>query len=141
MPFSVKLALLAAALVLASCSHGGPIVPGEIFLEIPFEDGAEGAGIDVISRKTRLVPTDEWERMRPYMLMIHAKYWTEIKKSWLKACRLVGPECNVQVESVDKVILALDAILKNVFPKGVPLNPAKTAEQSLLEETGLRPED
>lgn len=50
------------------------------------------------------------------MLMIHAKYWTEIKKAWLKACRIAGDECNVHVKSVDDVVQALDKILKSVFP-------------------------
>ena len=50
------------------------------------------------------------------MLMIDAKSWTEIKKDWLKACRIAGPNCNAQVDSVDAVIQALDKILGGLKP-------------------------
>ncbi len=50
------------------------------------------------------------------MLMLSAKYWTEIKKDWLKACRLAGPDCNVTVESIEKLIVTLDGLLKKFFP-------------------------
>lgn len=53
------------------------------------------------------------------MLMLNVKYWTEIKKDWLKACRVAGPQCNVVVDSIDKVIQALDEILKRVLPKEI----------------------
>lgn len=117
MQYFAKLALLAAALVLSSCSSSGPIVRGEIFLQIPFEDAPEGAGIDTVTHETKLVPAAEWRKMVPTMLMIPAKYWTDIKIGWLKACRIAGPDCNVQVESIDKAVRALDELLKKILPK------------------------
>lgn len=114
-----SLALILISLALAGCSHNGPVTRGEIFLEIPFADCPEGAGIDVVTHETHLVSCEEWKKQRPYMLMIPAKYWTDIKIDWLKACRFAGPECNVQVDSVDKAVRALDEILKRVMP-----NPA-----------------
>lgn len=117
MQYFVRLALLAAALALSACAgSNGPITRGEIFLQIPFEDAPEGAGIDVVTHKTKLVPADEWRKMVPTMLMIPAKYWTDIKIGWLKACRLAGPDCNVQVESIDKAVRALDELLKKIIP-------------------------
>lgn len=110
-----RLALL--ALALASCSHSGPVTRGEICLEIPFVDGPEGACVDTVTRESKLVNAEQWKAERPYMLMINAKYWTEIKKDWLKACRIAGPDCNVQVQSVDTAIQALDQILKKIVPK------------------------
>jgi len=50
------------------------------------------------------------------MLMIDAKSWTEIKKDWLQACRVAGPDCNLQVDSVDKVIRAIDEMAKKLIP-------------------------
>lgn len=111
----VRLALLAMAL--AACSHNGPITRGEIFLEIPFEDAPEGVGIDVVTHETKLVAAEEWKKQRPYMLMIPVKYWTDIKLGWLQACRFAGPDCNVQVDSIDKAIRALDDVLKRFIPK------------------------
>jgi hypothetical protein len=69
-----------------------------------------------VNRKATLVPATAWNIRRRTMLMIDAKYWTEIKKDWLKACRIAGPNCNVQVDSVDAVIQALDKVLKAAFP-------------------------
>jgi hypothetical protein len=105
---------LAAAQLLSGCASSGKITKVEVCAEIPFLDGAEGACHTTVVNTNRLVSKDEWAKERPYMLMIHAKYWTEIKKDWLRGCRLAGPDCNVQVESVDSVIQALDKILKGV---------------------------
>lgn len=105
------------ALALSSCAHNGPVSKAELCLEIPFVDGAEAACAHTITRKTRLIGAKEWKEERPYYLMIHAKYWTDIKLDWLKACRLAGPDCNVAVKSIDDLIQALDKILKQVLPK------------------------
>lgn len=63
-----------------------------------------------MSRKQELIDAKEWATKRPKMLMIDAQSWTEIKKDWLKACRMAGPDCNVAVDSVDSVVKALDKI-------------------------------
>lgn len=70
-----------------------------------------------ITRKQELISAAEWKTKRPKMLMIDAQSWTEIKKDWLKACRMSGPDCNVAVDSVDKTIKQLDQIA------GAVLNP------------------
>lgn len=49
------------------------------------------------------------------MLMIDAESWTEIKKDWLKACRIAGPDCNVAVDSVDSVVKKLDEIASKIL--------------------------
>lgn len=79
-------------------------------------DGAEGACAETVTHKTRLIKASEWEKTRPFMLMISAKSWTQIKKDWLEGCRMAGPNCNVQVESVEKVIRALDEMAKRLLP-------------------------
>lgn len=84
-------------------------------MEIPFQDGAEGACTNTVSHKAKIIDHETWEKQRPYMLMIHADHWTEIKKDWLKGCRLAlqdGGKCNVAVDSVDSAVMALDNILK-----------------------------
>jgi hypothetical protein len=113
---SVKSALLATALALSACATGGPVTRGEIGLEIPFEDCPEGVMIDVVTHEIRRVDCAQWKIDRPFMLMIPAKYWTDIKLSWLKACRFAGPDCNVQVDSVDKVIRGLDELARKALP-------------------------
>lgn len=85
-----------------------------VCIEIPFRDGSEGACVWTVSREQELIDTAAWAEQRPYMLMIDAKSWTEIKKDWLKACRGTK-SCNVQVQSVDEVVQALDKILGAVL--------------------------
>lgn len=70
-----------------------------------------------VSRKQELIGAKEWAEKRPRMLMIDAQSWTEIKKDWLKACRVAGPKCNVAVDSVDTTIKALDKAAASVFRK------------------------
>jgi hypothetical protein len=47
--------------------------------------------------------------------MIDATSWTQIKKDWLRGCRMVemdGGECSLKVDSVDGAIKSLDEALK-----------------------------
>lgn len=104
-------------MALSSCASTGPVTPGEICAEIPFIDGPEGACTHTVTHKSTLVNAQDWKLRRPFMLMIDARYWTEIKKDWLKACRIAGPDCNVQVESIDRVIQLLDSAAKKLLPK------------------------
>ncbi len=85
-------------------------------MEIPFIDAPEGACVHTVTHKATLIPAADWKLRRPFMLMIDDKYWTEIKKDWLQGCRVAGPSCNVQVDSIDKAIRALDDILSKLLP-------------------------
>ena len=104
------------ALNLSSCAHNGPITPGEICVEIPFIDAPEGACVHTVNRKASLVSAEKWKERRKTMLMIDSKYWTEIKKDWLKACRYAGPQCNVMVDSIEQIIRSMDAVAKKLIP-------------------------
>ena len=124
-PSFQKLVLLATGLnrtklvlisVLISGCASGPVTNARVCAEIPFLDGPEGACVWTVTQKTELVNAQTWASQRPLMLMIDAKSWTEIKKDWLKACRLAGSTCNVQVDSIDRVIKGLDEMVKK-FPK------------------------
>lgn len=110
------LALVLLATALSSCATPGPVTNARVCAEIPFLDGPEGACVWTVTRKTELVPAAEWASERKLMLMIDARSWTDIKLDWLKACRIAGPNCNVQVQSVDSVIQALDAAVKALYP-------------------------
>ena len=94
-------------LSLSACA-GSPITNARICAEIPFVDGPEGACMWTVSQKQELIGAKEWAEKRPKMLMIDAQSWTEIKKDWLKACRRAGAKCDVQVNSIDDLIKALD---------------------------------
>ena len=100
------------SLTLVNCASWSIPNP-EICAEIPFIDGAEGACSDT-NKNARIIPHEEWIKKRPYMLMISADQWSDIKKSWKKACRMLGPECDTQLESVDKALTAIDELLKAV---------------------------
>lgn len=102
------------ALTLSACA-GGPVTNARICAEIPFIDGPEAACQWTVTRKQELIGAAEWKLKRPKMLMIDAQSWTEIKKDWLKACRMAGPDCNVAVDSVDAVIKSLDKIAGSVL--------------------------
>lgn len=102
------------ALSLSACA-GGPVTNARICAEIPFIDAPEGACQWTVTRKQELIGAEEWKKMRPKMLMIDATSWTEIKKDWLKGCRMAGPDCNVQVESVDSVIKKIDAMANQIY--------------------------
>lgn len=101
-------------LILSACANG-PVTNARVCAEIPFVDGPEGACVWTVSQQTELINASEWRKQRPTMLMIDPKSWTDIKKDWLKSCRIAGPNCNVQVDSVDKIIKKLDAITSQVL--------------------------
>lgn len=113
-----SLALLAMSGILSSCATGGAGVTSvDPCIEIPFQDAPEGACTNTLSHKAYLVPAEKWAKMRPHMIMIHVDFWTKIKLDWLKGCRMLirdGQKCNVAVESVDKAVMQLDAILKQI---------------------------
>lgn len=86
-------------------------------VEIPFIDAPEGACTNTVTHKAYLVPAKEWAKLRPTMIMLRASHWTEIKKDWLKGCRLMmrdGKKCNVAVDSIDKAVRQLDQIVKQL---------------------------
>jgi len=88
-----------------------------VCLEIPFRDGPEGACANTVTHEKKLIGAEKWKSMRPFMIMIDADSWTEIKKDWLTACRMAGPDCNVAVNSVDKVVRDLDELAKKLIPR------------------------
>lgn len=87
----------------------------KVYKEIPFLDAAEGVYVETLSGQEGLVNANDWAAKRPYMLMLDPEGWTEIKKKWLEACRYAGDECNMEVESIDKVIRLLDSIARAVI--------------------------
>lgn len=101
-------------MLVTSCGHG-PVTNARICYEIPFLDGPEGACVETVTKKTSLISSADWVKNRPYMLMLDAKEWTKIKKDWLKACR-GNDKCNVQVQTIDDAIQALDKMSKSLDP-------------------------
>jgi hypothetical protein len=57
----------------------------------------------------------EWEAKRPYLLCVDDQGWADIKLQWLQSCRIAGPDCNLKVESIDKLVRELDEIAKKVM--------------------------
>ena len=99
-----------------SCSHlGGQVPDVEACSEIPFLDGAEGACSTTVSKKKYIINKEDWKNKRPKMIMVEAKYWSQIKLEWKKACRVLGEKCNVTLDSIDKTINGLDNVLKKYF--------------------------
>jgi hypothetical protein len=96
----------------SGCGHGQRIPDVAVYRELPFADAPEALEVWTVSDKERIVGPEEWEKMRPFMLMIPPETWSEIKKGWLTACRLAGPDCANEVESVDKFVKQLDGIVK-----------------------------
>lgn len=98
---------------LFGCGHNQKIPNVAVYRELPFGPGEDEA-LEVWTLKDdyRIVEPEEWARIRPYMLMIPPQTWSEIKKGWLSACRIAGPNCTHEVESVDKFVKHLDDIVK-----------------------------
>lgn len=103
---------------LSNCASPGGVTEVDPCIEIPFLDGAEGACTNTLTHKAYIVPHEQWEKMRPHMIMLRASDWTEIKKDWLKGCRMLikdGQRCNVAVESVDSAIRSLDSLAETIM--------------------------
>jgi len=86
-----------------------------VCMEIPFIDGAEGACSWTVNGKSHLISHNKWVKIRPTMIMIESKYWSQIRLEWKKACRLAGQECNIALDSVDSTIKSLDNLLNQYF--------------------------
>jgi len=97
---------------LLGCGHNQKIPNVAVYRELPFTDAPEALEVWTLRDEYRIVGPEEWEKMRPFMLMIPPETWSEIKKGWLSACRIAGPHCSHEVESVDKFVKQLDGIVK-----------------------------
>lgn len=110
------LASFLTSVLLSSCALTGGTVPSvEVCVEIPFVDAPEGACVNTTTRKVRLVPSETWSLRRRTMVMVDSKDWSKIKLEWMKACRVAGEQCNIQLDSVDRVIKGLDNILETAL--------------------------
>lgn len=103
-------------MLLAGC-QSNPITNAQACVEIPFLDGPEGACVWTVTHETELINAENWKKERPYMIMIPASSWSAIKRDWLKACRMAGPDCNLAVDSIDDVIRKLDVIVGEVMKR------------------------
>lgn len=114
----VKLILVSflTSVLLSSCALTGSTVPSvEVCVEIPFTDAPEGACVNTTTRKVRVVDAKTWALRRRTMVMVDSKDWSKIKLEWKKACRVAGEQCNIQLDSVDRMIKGLDNILETVL--------------------------
>ncbi len=105
--FCVILALL--VMVIPACQTSS-IPNGEVCMEIPFVDAPEGACIETVTHKESLIGAAEWAKRKPFMLSIGPEFWAKIKTNWLEACRMAGPDCTTQVDSIAGLIEKLDKI-------------------------------
>lgn len=111
----VKLTLILSltSVLLSSCALTGSTVPSvEVCVEIPFVDAPEGACVNTITQNVRLIDAKTWALRRRTMVMVDSKDWSKIKLEWKKACRVAGEQCNIQLESVDRMIQGLDNVLE-----------------------------
>lgn len=111
--------LLVTSAILSSCATGGAGVTAiDICMEIPFLDAPEAACTNTVTHKGSLIDAKKWAEERPYYLMIHVDEWTEVKKDWLKGCRMLiadGKKCAVAVDSIDSAIKKLDSMTKGLI--------------------------
>lgn len=107
---------LILALLNSGCALTGSTVPSvEVCVEIPFTDAPEGACVNTTTYKVRLIDAKTWAIRRRTMVMVDSKDWSKIKLEWKKACRVAGEQCNVQLDSVDRMLKGLDNILETVL--------------------------
>ena len=107
--------LLISLLLLVSCATND--IPNiKAYREIPFLDGPEGVYVETVTHNRGTLTPEEWAAKRPYMIMVDPEGWAEIKKSWLKACRMAGSKrCSTQLQSVADLIQVLDEIASKVI--------------------------
>lgn len=86
------------------------------YAEIPFLDCPEGAYVESLTKKTGIIPCEEWAQMRPFMLFIDPEGKKQIFAQWSEACRWAGENCNVQLDSVKKTVELLDSIAEKLIP-------------------------
>jgi hypothetical protein len=106
-------AILLASVTLSCQSNQIPDV--RVCHEIPFLDAPEGACIWSASHKEELISAGAWAKLRPYQLIIDPDGWRAIKTGWLQACRMAGPNCQTQVDSIDSLIKAIDGVASGVL--------------------------
>lgn len=87
----------------------------EVCVEIPFVDAPEGACVNTTTHKVRLIDSKTWALRRRTMVMVDSKDWSKIKLEWKKACRVAGEQCNIQLESVDRMINGLDQVVEMIL--------------------------
>ena len=104
------------SVLLSSCALTGGTVPSvEVCVEIPFVDAPEGACVNTTTHKIRLIDAKNWALRRRTMVMVDSKDWSKIKLEWKKACRVAGEQCNIQLESVDRMIQGLDQVVEMIL--------------------------
>lgn len=112
----MKLILL--AVLISGCSVKDIVPDVHVYKEIPFVDCPEAVSVSTVTRKEQVLTCEQWKKKRPYVVAIDPEGWEKIKLSWLKACRYgKEKECNVALESVDKLITDLDNITRTLVPK------------------------
>lgn len=109
-------------MLLSSCSTLGKVPNPEICVEIPFQDGPEGACSLTTESKARLVDAETWEKEKPLMILIHSKYWSEVKLFLKKSCRYANKEeqgsCETRVDSMDSAIMGLQDMAEKFIKLG-----------------------
>lgn len=90
-----------------------------VYKEIPFIDGAEGVYVDSASLEEGELTQEQWQDKRPYLISIDPEGWSAIKAQWYEACRVAGPKCNQQVDSIDSLIRRLDDIARMTFGRNL----------------------
>lgn len=106
--------LFAASALLAGCQTN-QIPDVRVCKEIPFLDAPEGACIWSKTHREQLIPAKEWAALRPYHLVIDPEGWRDIKTQWIQLCQMQGPDCEIQVDSIDSLIRKLDDLAKVIL--------------------------
>jgi hypothetical protein len=87
-----------------------------VYKEIPFIDAPEGVYHTTTSQKSGIIGHEGWMQIRPVLVCVDSHGWTQIKKSWLEACRYAGKKCNEVPESISELIKKLDDFARQVAP-------------------------
>lgn len=85
------------------------------YAEIPFQDCPEGVWVESVTRKSGLISCADWEKQRPFMIMIDPEGKREVFRQWSKACRYAGKKCNVELDTVKDTIDQLDGIAERIL--------------------------
>lgn len=106
--------LLSVLFVCVGCASY-PVPDVEFYKEMPFT--GRGLGVHTVSDKSRIIPKEEFDKLKPYLLCTGPEGYAEIKKAWYKGCIYAQKrgECERNVETFDEWLTSLDNIFKEVI--------------------------
>lgn len=102
-----------------ACSSKKLVPDIRLYREIPFLDAPEALYVNIASDQEGLLTAEEYEALRPYLLMIDPEGVRDLQLSYIEACRKLGQEaqCSVTANKIQSGIKKLDDIVRKMMER------------------------